>query len=403
MRSTINKYAIKCLSTFFPTKKPTLFQGLGATAKLTELMVVNGHKRPLIIVDGFLNANGAIKSTVESFTQAGCEVSVFDEVAANPTFKIVEDCLSLAIANKCDSVLVVGGGSAIDTAKVVSAALTNGAVSSKLIGMLKVKNPPLPLYAVPSTSGTGSEVTAIAVISDTSTHKKQFFIDPKYVPVSAALDPKLIASLPPEMTSTTGMDALTHAIEAYTSTVKFSDAERDAVSAIRLLVKYLPIAYQDGSDLHAREMVALGSFLAGYAFSKTGLGYVHAISHQISAHYNTPHGLANAVILPKVLRYNQSVCQSRFAELERALATQPKSLDEKVLAADFIKRIDQLSEEVQIPATLEGLKDSDFDAIARDALSEAKESYAVPKVMKASNVKTILQAIVNGERNVVFA
>lgn len=403
MRSTINKYAIKYLSTFFPTKKPTLFQGLGATTKLTEFMLVNGHKRPLIIVDGFLNASGAIKATVEHFSEAGCEVSIFDEVAANPTFKVVEDCLSLAIANQCDSVLVVGGGSAIDTAKVVSAALTNGTVSSKLIGMLKVKNAPLPLYAVPSTSGTGSEVTAVAVISDTSTHKKQFFIDPKYVPVAAALDPELIASLPADMTSTTGMDALTHAIEAYTSTVKFSDAERDAVAAIRLLMKYLPLAYQNGNDLHAREMVALGSFLAGYAFSKTGLGYVHAISHQISAHYNTPHGLANAVILPKVLRYNRGVCQSRFAELERAVTTEPKSLDDKVLATNFIKRIDQLSEQVNIPATLEGLKDSDFEAIARDALTEAKNSYAVPKVMKASNIKTILQAILNGERDVVFS
>ena len=403
MRSTINKFALTCLSTLFPTQKPTLFLGENATEKLVNLMVLNGHQRPLIIADGFIHQSGMLDDTLAYFKEHNCQVSVFDNVLPNPTMDLVDECVKLAFANQCDSVLVVGGGSAIDIAKVVVAAVTNGGNAEKLIGFLKVKKAPLPFYAVPSTSGTGSEVTVAAVISDHVTHQKLFFVDAKYVPGAAALDTSVIASLPPAMTAATGMDALTHAIEAYVSKVNFVDAQRDALTAIKLLVKYLPIAYQNGSDLEAREMVALGSFLAGYAFSKSGLGYVHAISHQISAHYNTAHGLANAVILPKVVRFNRDACRTQYAEIERALRDQQGTGNDSTLANDFVARIDALGDEVAIPLTLEEVKEENFTAITSAALKEANSSYAVPKTMQAEDVKAILSAIVRGEREVAFS
>jgi alcohol dehydrogenase len=172
---------------------------------------------------------------------------------------------------------------------------------------------------VPTTSGSGSETTVAAVISDSEAHKKQFFVSPKLIPIAAALDPELLKSLPPAMTAAVGMDALTHAIEAYTSTNTFDDTDRDAATAVALLFRYLPTATHQGDDLVAREKVARASFLAGAAFTKASLGYVHAISHQISAFYNTPHGLANAVILPRVLRFNAPTVAGRLAELERRI------------------------------------------------------------------------------------
>lgn len=390
MRSLINKTALKVLSSLYPTQKPTLFFGESALANITKLIVNTGVSKPLIIVDSFILNSGKIESSIRFFQAHNCKVTIFDEIAPNPTLDLVEKCINLASINECDSILVIGGGSAIDISKIVAASLTNGQDGKKLVGLMKVKNTPLPLYAVPTTSGTGSEVTPAAVISEPVSHKKMFYIDPKYVPLAAGLDPKLISSLPPAMTAATGMDALTHAIEAYTSRAQFADTQRDALTAIKLLIKYLPVAYDEGKNLEAREMVALGSFLAGYAFSKSGLGYVHAISHQISAHYNTGHGLANAIILPKIIRFNREACAEKFAEIECALIGSNQGKSKEALTNDFILRIDELSNNLKIPKAISDLREENFTTIALGALAEAKSSYAVPKAMKKSDVINIL-------------
>ena len=305
--------------------------------------------------------------------------------------------MQLALENRCDSVLAIGGGSVIDVAKVVSAACTNHHDLDKLAGILKVKQAPLPFYAVPTTSGSGSEATNGAVISDPVTHKKQFFIDPKYIPRAVGLDADILKTLPAHMTAAVGMDALTHAIEAYTSRNQFADSSRDAALAVKLLCDYLPVAYSDGANLKARERVSQAAFLAGYAFTKSSLGYVHAISHQISAHYNTPHGLANAIILPRVLRFNQTASAERFAELEAMLSGVEKTTaDTQALAQRFVDRVDALSAQLDIPTTLPDLQPADFPAIVRDALSEARRSYAVPRVMRKHDADAILQSIASG-------
>ena len=214
-------------------------------------------------------------------------------------------------------------------------------------------------------------------------------MDPKLVPSAAALDANMLKSLPPKFTAATGMDALTHAIEAYTSVNRFSDAERDAKLAVKILVEQLPVACEDGKNAEARELVALASFLAGNAFNKSGLGYVHAISHQISAHYDTPHGLANAVILPRVMRFNKPACADRFADLERVVTGATKGTDDE-LAEQFIQRVEALSQRLDIPAGLNDLQETDFKAIARNARREAYFFDAVPRLMSKRQCMDIL-------------
>ncbi len=402
MLKTPIHYALRTLSTLFPPQKPLVFSGTGSTLKLADLMVASGHRRPLLVTGGFLLENGTLDPLFGRLKDAGCEPTVFDGIVPNPTFDVVEAGLEACSKGHCDSVFVVGGGSAIDAAKVIaaSAATSKPGGPQKLVGILKVKSI-LPFYVVPTTSGTGSEVTTAAVISDSTTHKKQFVVDPKLIPIGAALDPGLLKSLPPGMTSTTGMDALTHAIEAYTSTNAFKDTSRDAALAIRLLVEHLPAAYRNGTDERAREMVAIASFLAGFAFTKASLGYVHAISHQISGHYDTPHGLANAVLLPRVLRFNRHACERQFAELEAMLAGESQGREPE-RAERFIERIDRLSEELEIQASLPELKQEHFREIANQARAEARRTYGVPRVMSRADAITILESVASGSASPSF-
>ena len=396
-------YALRFMSTFFPPQKPLALSGVDAALKLVDLIIASGAKRPLLIADRFLIENEMLDAVQSRFTDSGSELTIYDGVIPNPTTSEVSAGLALSLANQCDCVLAIGGGSVLDVAKVIAAASTSKKGLDKLAGILKVKQTPLPLYAIPTTSGTGSETTNVAVVSDPNTHKKQFFVDPKYIPLAVALDPVLLKSLPAPFTAAVGMDTLTHAIEAHTSKNNFADTDRDSATAIKLLFDYLPKAYHDGADLQARELVAQASFLAGFAFTKSSLGYVHAISHQISAKYNTPHGLANAIILPRVLRFNLAACAEQFANLER-LATGEHTADTTdELAQRFIRRVDRLSEQLQIPNNLAALKPEDFAEICKDALAEARASYAVPRVMKAKHVHTILQSLIDGDKQVTFA
>ena len=401
LKKTPISYALRLVSTFVPIPKPMLFSGLGSTEKLADFILDNGHRRPLLVTDSFLLKNGMLDGLLAFLADHGCKVTVFDGIIPNPTFAVVEAGLKLSRENNCDSVLAIGGGSAIDAAKVIAAAHTAKKPLAKLVGNLKIKEAPLPFFAVPTTSGSGSEVTVAAVISDSESHKKRFFVSPKLIPIAAALDPELLKSLPPVMTAAVGMDALTHAIEAYTSTNTFDDTDRDAATAVALLFRYLPTATQTGDDLVAREKVARASFLAGAAFTKASLGYVHAISHQVSAQYNTPHGLANALILPRVLRFNLPAVTARLAELERRVDPAAIGSDDG-LARRFIARVDALSDDLGLPAKLDDLKTVDFDKITRDAISEARQSYAVPKVMKPADVAKVLTSVAEGTRDIAF-
>ncbi len=392
MLKRLVNFSLRMLTRLAPSERPLLFTGADSTLKLASLVRESGWSRPLIVTEKTLLSLGLLDETLEHFKRERCEVTIFDGIIPNPTYEVIEQGIQTCNANGCDSVFVVGGGSAIDAAKVIAACCSNGKSVEQVVGVLKLSKSPLPFYVVPTTSGTGSEVTNAAVISETKTHQKKFVVDPQLIPTAAALDPVMSQTLPAHITAATGMDALTHAIEAYTSVNRFSDAERDAKLAVKLLLKHLPEACKNGSNLEAREMVALASFLAGYAFNKSGLGYVHAISHQISAHYNTPHGLANAVILPRVMRFNKSACAERLADLER-MVSGPSTEAHEQLANRFIERVEALGEEIGIPSGLEDLRADDFDTIAKNALKEAKWFYAVPRTMSRTQCQEILASI----------
>ena len=391
LKKLIN-FSFKMFIRFFPSEKPLLFTGANSTIKLASLVQESGYKRPLFVTGKTLLERGHLNEVFAHFEDIDCKVTVFPGIPPNPTYEVIKDGIIACTENDCDCLFVVGGGSAIDAAKVIAACYANDLKVEQVVGLLKVKKPTLPCYVVPTTSGTGSEATNAAVISDPRTHQKKFAVDPKLVPTAAALDPIMLTSLPPRITAETGMDALTHAIEAYTSLVRFSAAERDAELAIKLILEHLPVAYEHSDNLGALERVALASFLAGYAFNKSGLGYVHAISHQISAHYNTPHGLANAVILTKVLQFNKPACTDRLAKLERMLSGVYVGTDEH-LANRFIERVEALAELIAIPERLEELEAKHYDEISKNALKEARWSYAVPRQMSLAQCKRILTTI----------
>jgi alcohol dehydrogenase len=273
--------------------------------------------------------------------------------------------------------------------------VVSGKSPAKLVGMLKVGKPMLPLFAVPTTAGTGSEVTVAAVVTDPVAHVKAAVIDPKLVPAAAALDPLLTRGMPRAITAATGMDALTHAVEAYTNRWPHAETAFHAVSAVRMIFANLPRACANGDDLEAREAMLLASYYAGLAFTKAYVGYVHAFSHKVGGMYGVPHGLGNAVLLPYVLDFlkDAPLAEQRLAELAIAIGAGPEGEPRAELAARFVERVRELNRTVGIPEKLEALKVADIPAVARAAMIEAHRDYPVPKNMSPAAAEALLSRL----------
>jgi alcohol dehydrogenase class IV len=286
----------------------------------------------------------------------------------------------------------VGGGSVLDAAKMMAMLYTNPGSLDSFDGIQKSKHPGLPLFAIPTTAGTGSEVTIAAVISDDQTHEKLVVADPKIIPSAAALDPEIMKGLPPHITAATGMDALTHAVESYINTWDTPECLQYGRSATRLVLNNLERACANGEDMAARESMALASYYAGLAFTTCLVGYVHAVSHQLGGHYHMPHGLANAMVLPHVLELLKDTAGERLAELavycELGDETEPR--DE--LVRKFIDRIWALNEAIGIPRTTDLIKDEHVDEIVTAALKEAA-GYPVPRFLERAECMTLVQGL----------
>jgi alcohol dehydrogenase len=255
--------------------------------------------------------------------------------------------------------------------------------------MMKVKRAPMPLFAIPTTAGTGSEVTLAAVVSDTDTHAKKFFADPKLLPLMTALDPSLMTGLPAPITAATGMDALTHAVESFLSRLSNETTEKYAEISVRLVFGNLPVACTDGNDLEARKAMALASYYGGLAFTRTSVGYVHAIAHTFGAYYRTPHGLANAIALPHVLEFSKEAGESRLARLADLIGCEGTSDRDK--AEKFIEAVRDLMTKIGIPPTLDALVESDIAPIAKQAVGEAHLNYPVPRYMSQQQCEQLLR------------
>ncbi|MDH5239002.1 MAG: iron-containing alcohol dehydrogenase, partial [Acidimicrobiia bacterium] len=343
----ISRFAAKLL----PDRVPITFVGADAVEQLCQSIGHRGVAKVLVVTDATLVQLGIVDRITGALDRAGIDWAVYDDVEPDPTFAVVEDGHTRYRSEGCDGVVAVGGGSPIDAAKMIAALATNPGPLTKLEGKFRVRKSPAPLFAVPTTAGTGSEGTVAAVVSDNDTHAKKFFLDPKLLPAMVALDPTLMTGLPGPITAATGMDALTHAVESYIAKTSTPRTEEYATTAVRLVFRHLPTAYSNGEDLEARSGMALASYYAGLAFTRTSVGYVHAVAHTLGAYYGTPHGLANAIALPRVLEFSRPSAEPQLARLADLIDLGGSSDTDKALR--FIGAVRELMAKVEIPSTLD--------------------------------------------------
>lgn len=375
--------------------KPLSFIGPDSALSLCREIAATGVSRLLLITDSALYKLGVVDPLVSALEQAGVSVDLFSEIEPDPGYELILNGVERLKASGATAVLAVGGGSSIDGAKAIVACHANDCHPSKLVGLWlgKLRKQGLPFYAVPTTAGTGSEVTIASVVSDKQAQTKQAIIDPKLVPSMVALDPKLMVGLPPFITAPTGMDALTHAVEAFISSMATSETDELAKAAAANILRNLPQAYSDGKNLEVRERMAIASYMAGLAFTRAGVGYVHAFAHQLGGLYHVPHGLANAILMPYVLDFSKPNCAGRLAELARVSGLGRTGASESELADAFIARIRQMNEDMQIPTRVKELRREDFDKIIDRAFAEAHGTYGVPRYLSRAQALELLEKV----------
>ena len=377
---------------FIPIPQPTLLVGPGSSGRLGQAIAGFGHSKILIVTDAIISKLGLLKNLTDALTEGGARYVVFDEITPDAPIPLIEKAIDFYKEHDCDAIVAFGGGSSMDASKAIAVSIANpGKPLRQLAGYLKGLRSPVKIYAVPTTAGTGSEVTVAAVISDPEKHRKMVIVDPRMVPKMAALDPALMTGLPPSITAATGIDALTHAVEAFVGNWKTPYSDGMALSAVGLIFENLRTAYNDGQNLAAREKMALASTYAGFAFTRANVGYVHAIAHQFGGLYHTPHGLANAIMLPLVLDYSAPAVTERLAQLAvRAKLGHERESDE-TLAARFIDGVRALNAELGIPSTLADLREADIPDLARAACKEAHLGYPVPRYLDEAGCEALIR------------
>ena len=387
---------LKIAMCFMDWSEPTLLSGDGAVLKLPKFIKDKGINKVLVVTDKGLMGLHLLDPMFEELTKQGIEYVVFDGVQPNPTIPNIEDCKDAYLKNNCEGIIAFGGGSPMDCPKAAAARVVKPKQSVRQMrGYLKVHKKLPPFFAVPTTAGTGSETTLAAVVTDPETHEKNAICDTSLRPKYAVLDPQLTVGLPPHITSTTGMDALTHAVEAYIgksnvkSTIKYSE------DAVKLIHKNLEKAYKSGNDIEARENMLKASFYAGSAFTRAFVGYVHAIAHNLGGMYNTPHGLANAVILPHVLEWYGEKINKKLAKLAdlTQISSENTSIEQKAKA--YIDEIKRMNKAMNIPETFDFIKEEDIPTLVKRALKEGNPGYPVPKIMNHAECEKVIRSIMS--------
>ncbi len=379
---------------FLPIPQPTLLVGPGSSGRMGQAIAGFGHSKILIVTDSIISKLGLLKDLTDALSAGGADFVVFDETTPDAPIPLIERGIAFYREHDCDAIVAFGGGSSMDASKAIAVSIANPNKPLRaLAGYFKGLNNPVRIYAVPTTAGTGSEVTVAAVISDPEKHSKLVIVDTRIVPKMAALDPNLMTGLPPHITAATGIDALTHAVESYVGHWTTPQTDGLAMSAIGLIFENLPVAYQDGKNLQAREKMSLASTYAGMAFTRANVGYVHAIAHQFGGRYHTPHGLANAIMLPHVLEFSMPEITDRMAQMAvRAKVATPDE-DEDVAAQKFLDAVIQLNQDLGIPTQLAALKEGDIPALARAACKEAETGYPVPRYMTLDECEAIIRKV----------
>ncbi|HNN33865.1 MAG TPA: L-threonine dehydrogenase [Ottowia sp.] len=352
---------------------PVNLMGAGSLDDAVQAIRSYGFKKALVVTDAPLVGLGVARKICDLLAAQGVRSVVFDGVQPNPTTQNVTDGLRLLQDNACDFVISLGGGSPHDCAKGIALVAANGGSIQDYEGLDQSAKPQLPLVAINTTAGTASEMTRFCIITDESRHVKMAIVDKHTTPILSVNDPELMLLKPAGLTAATGMDALTHAVEAYVSTIATPVTDACALKAVELISQWLRTAVADGQNIEAREQMAYAQFLAGMAFNNASLGYVHAMAHQLGGFYDLPHGVCNAVLLPHVQAYNKQVAAKRLGDIARAMGENVDGLDDDAAAERCLAAICKLSADIGIPSGLAqlGVQTKDFPTLTANALKDA--------------------------------
>lgn len=388
----IEQWIICHLQRLLPWPQTEVMEGTDTMCNIPKLLAKNHTNQVLLITTEGTIRRGTLERLLKKMKEYHISYEIYDQVMPNPTIDCIEAAAKQYRKTKCQAIVAVGGGSVMDCAKIVGARVVKPSQTvSKMKGVFKIRKKLPDLYMVPTTAGTGSEITIAAVVTDAKEHLKYAISDTCLLPKYAILDPELTKGLSPAMTAETGMDALTHAVEAYTNLYSEEESDKRAKVAVQLIFKHLINAYDHGEDMVAREQMLKASFEAGKAFTRAYVGYVHAIAHAVGGMYNIPHGLANACILPRVLEaYGASVYQ-QLSELADAVGISGKT--KKVKAELFISKIVEMNEYMGIPKGLTRIQEKDVPELARRACKEANPAYPVPEIWSQKKMEEVIRKL----------
>lgn len=375
-----------------PYRKPRV---LHHTIEVPETLLELGCHEVLLITDESVHRLGITRHLEDLLTQEGVSYTVYETIP-NPTTDVVEKAVQLYNERGCSALIGFGGGSSMDTAKAVGARIANPKKSyAQMGGILRVRRRTPPIFAIPTTAGTGSETTVAAVVIDEKTRHKYAIMDFPLIPGYVVLDPENTRTLPPSVTAMTGMDALCHAVEAFIGNSTTAETRREAKNAVRLVFMYLENAYADGNDMLARKQMLLASYLAGDAFSKSYVGYVHAVAHSIGGTYNLAHGLAIAVVMPHVLEAYGDAIDGKLHQLAVAARIAGEDDDPHASAKRFIQAIRDKNRAMGIPETFPQIREEDIPRMAKQAAAEANPLYPVPVIWDAKQLERFYYAVMD--------
>lgn len=376
-----------------PYRMPEYIDGADSIKKLPAWIKSKNIEKVLIVTDEKILSLGLANSMLKSMEEEKISFSVFSKIEPNPTDINVEEGFDCYRKNSCKAIIAFGGGSPMDCAKGIAAkAAKPHKTVAQLQGLLKVMKKVPPIFAVPTTSGTGSETTVAAVITDSATHHKASINDPVLIPRYAVLDPMLTVGLPPFITAITGMDALCHAVESYTNHTYCTETEnRLAKEAVRLIFENIIEAYRNGTNVSARENMQKAALFAGRSFTRGCVGYVHAVGHTLGGLYGVPHGLAMSVILPHVMKKYGAAAEKRLSELAEFCGIEGKTDSEKAKA--FIAHIEALNEEMGLPKGFDMIKEEDIPKMIKWAMAEANPLYPVPQIWREKEFSELIESI----------
>lgn len=388
------QFIFKVVSNFLKWRKPELVSGVNSLLKLPSIISSNNINCLLIVTDHGIVSLGLMNQFLEKMDEKKLKYVIYDKTVPNPTIENIEEARQMYLDEKCDAILGFGGGTAMDCAKGVGARIARpDKTIQQMKGELKVRKKLPFLIVVPTTAGTGSEATLAAVVTDSITHEKYAINDPVLIPNIAIHDPMLIQKLPAHLTATTGMDALTHAIEAYIGRSNTKETKEYAIKAVKVIFRDLENSYLDGNNLVLRANMLKASYYGGIAFTRAYVGNIHAIAHTLGGFYQVPHGFANAIIMPYVLKYYKKSAEKKLAELARHVEIGEDSDSNTTRSIKFIEAIKLMNKNMGIPEFIVIPDDSNLEIMIDRAYDEAFPLYPTPKVFNKDDFERLFRKI----------